>query len=188
MTKTIYASALLVDNKIKFWRVSGNKKSCVGDFDWDFHYVGEEVAECMNNPLCRVEFTEFAESDSVTSEDIFKRLAPEWFGQWPLIEGYQGVSPYLGGGEWPGVRVKPVTNFEKWKAEIAKMTPKAQPKRLTMKMLGFAQCAPRSATAMLLPEIARGYFSLGQKRSQRHDETRNTRSRHKMRVRGAGAA
>lgn len=55
MSDKFWASVLLHDNKIKFWKVSSNKKSCVEDFYKDFHYSGEDMMDFIDDHKCKVE-------------------------------------------------------------------------------------------------------------------------------------
>lgn len=91
--KTIYASALLVDNKIKFWKISGHPKRTVGDFYKAFYYSGENMSNFIDKDNVTVEVTEFVETDD-NSNEIFNVLAPKWFSQWEMIENYKGSSPF----------------------------------------------------------------------------------------------
>lgn len=94
MSKTIYASALLVDNKIKFWKVSPNKKSTVYDFYKCFYYADEDMRKYIDNPAVRVEVKAFEATDDESNDYIFRLLAPQWFKQWELIDKYVGQPPY----------------------------------------------------------------------------------------------
>lgn len=91
--KQFYASALLYDGKLKFWKISPNKRTSAYDFYKDFMYAGEDMRRYADDPLCTVETKSFEETDAVSNSDIFDRLAPEWFGQWELVENYKGQTP-----------------------------------------------------------------------------------------------
>lgn len=101
MNNKFWASALLYDGKLKFWRISPNKKSCPEDFYKDFYYANEKMTDFIDTSLCKVENKLFEINETITHEMIFEQLAPEWFRQWKLIENYKGSKPYL---DWPTTR------------------------------------------------------------------------------------
>lgn len=82
----VYASALLLDGKIEGWKTGNPPKKEPGEFraywkrdrmnDYTVEYVGFEV----NNDR--------------EHDDAFRKLAPEWFRQWPLAEDLHGSPPY----------------------------------------------------------------------------------------------
>ncbi len=97
MNKIFYASALLHNEKIKFWKISPNKRSSVEDFSKDFIFAGESLQEFIGKGNFKVVYTQFIESEITTNDDIFNKLAPDWFSQWKLIEGYKGNLPFIQG-------------------------------------------------------------------------------------------
>lgn len=91
----IWASVLLVDDKIKHWGVLSHKKSCVKDFYKDFMYAGDSMKDYINSPNCRVENNCFERTNEVSKRMIFEKLAPQWFSQWELSESYaRSKKPY----------------------------------------------------------------------------------------------
>lgn len=94
MNKIFYASVLLHNEKIKFWKVSPNKRSRVEDYYKDFLFCGESLQEFIAHGNFKVEYTQFIESEEMTNDDIFNELAPNWFRRWDLVEGYKGLVPY----------------------------------------------------------------------------------------------
>lgn len=91
--KKIYASALLVDNKIMFWKISGNPKREVWDFNKEFYYADENPQDYIDKGNVRVAITEFVETED-NNHEIFCVLAPKWFSQFELHENYKGSSPF----------------------------------------------------------------------------------------------
>ena len=92
--KIWWASVLLHDNKIKFWHVSPYRYVSVDDYYKDFMCNGETRNSAVDNPRYSVETTAFIEREEITRDLIFDILAPRWFNQWKLVEGYKGSRPY----------------------------------------------------------------------------------------------
>lgn len=92
--KTIYASVLIVDGKLKFWRISGSPKTEIYEWNKDFAYSGESFRDYENAKNVESCVTTFIANDWDENEHIFTVIAPKWFSQWPLIDGYKGSKPY----------------------------------------------------------------------------------------------
>ncbi len=92
---TIWASALLVDNKIKFWKVSPHSKKMIYDFYKEFIYSGESIKPYLENKLVRVENMSWEiKDDGSNRHEIFSILVPKWFSQWNMVENYKGRTPW----------------------------------------------------------------------------------------------
>lgn len=92
--KVFYASALLVDNKIMFWRISPNKKTNPYDFYKDFYFAGIKMDNFIKAHKCRCAFKAFIQSEKTTNSKIFNELAPKWFKKWEISEFARGSLPY----------------------------------------------------------------------------------------------
>jgi len=91
----LYASVLLVDDKILFWRVNvRGAKRRVDEFNKDFMYSGRDISDYIDKPNVRVKW------------DLLEtRKIDEWFKQWELVEGYEGQIPYHVGNDWIKKRI-----------------------------------------------------------------------------------
>lgn len=100
MTKTIYVSILLKDNKIMSYRISPNKKTKPTDFYKDFYYTeydlfSEEIdrdftVECIG--------IQFEDNGSKKSNDInnyiFEEVATTFMKFWEIHPDHFGAVPY----------------------------------------------------------------------------------------------
>jgi len=89
----IWVSVLLVDDKVKFWRISPNRKSAVGDFYKDFYYSGESMDDYIHNSNCRVENTYFIETEDRSANTIHNEVAPIWINMFGFADNYKGQKP-----------------------------------------------------------------------------------------------
>ena len=85
--KMLHASVLLLDGKIEQWKVSGNKKDHPYDFKNPF-WKRERIEEYT------VENKEWVVESDKENQDVFSKLAPEWFQQWEHAEDYKGWHAY----------------------------------------------------------------------------------------------
>jgi hypothetical protein len=92
--KTFYASALLVDNKIMFWKVSQNLKSTPYDFYRHFYYANINMKKFVSEHNCEVRWLKMEENEQTTNAMIFDEIAPNWFKQWGISEFSKGNKPY----------------------------------------------------------------------------------------------
>lgn len=82
----VYASVLLLDGKIENWKVSGNSKKMPGD--WSSFWKLDRLNDY------KVQFTEFVVNNAKEHNEVFEKLAPKWFGQWPIADDFVGSRPY----------------------------------------------------------------------------------------------
>lgn len=90
----IYASALLVDNKIKFWRVGESQKTSIADFYKDYYYTKSSMTDDLNKPNVRVVNKIFSVKNDRERNRVFMELAPNWFANYELTRNYKGSLPY----------------------------------------------------------------------------------------------
>ncbi len=83
---SVFASALLLDNKIEQWQV--------GQKYWEspFEISAFEQKKRFND--YKTEFKEFVVNTPEEHDQVFRELAPEWFRQWELVKNYWGYRPY----------------------------------------------------------------------------------------------
>lgn len=83
---SVYASVLLLDNKIESWKVVNYPKKHPGDFKaywkWDR----------LNDYVCK--FKEFVCHNEEEHQLAFTKWASEYFSQWELADDYCGGRPY----------------------------------------------------------------------------------------------
>ena len=85
--RTIYASVLLLDNKIELWKVSGNEKRHPLDFSnpyWKRNRLEEYT----------IQTTSWEAKDASENHEVFQVKATEWFQQWEHAEDYKGWKAY----------------------------------------------------------------------------------------------
>jgi len=91
---TIYASALLVDEQIKFWNVTDKEKKELHDWKKDFILSGEDIVSFSARENYRIETKEFTAPNREWLDNIFTDMAPDWFNNWLMVENYKGIKPY----------------------------------------------------------------------------------------------
>lgn len=92
--KKIYASALLQDGKLKFWKVSDRAKKDIHDWYKEFYYAQEKLVEFKEKANWKIEIKEFEQLTDEDNKHIFDVLSVEWFKQFKLVEPYKGKPPY----------------------------------------------------------------------------------------------
>lgn len=97
--ESFYATALLSDGKILFWRINPSPKN-IYDFYKDFYYAGINQDEYFENHKITTETMGF---EYVDSDDelgikknrlVFKFMAKAFFKLFPISEDAKGESPY----------------------------------------------------------------------------------------------
>jgi hypothetical protein len=82
----LYASVLLLDNKIENWKVVNYPKKTPEEFK------GYWKMDRLNDYTCQ--WKRFVVNNSKEHNEVFIKLAPEWFKKWELAGDYRGYSPY----------------------------------------------------------------------------------------------
>lgn len=94
--KVIYISALLKDNMIVAYRISGNLKEFPHDYYKDFYYADVEMSENVDKEYkvkyMSVEFDEDTESNF--NNYIFEKVAKEFYKQWKIHPNHFGQPAY----------------------------------------------------------------------------------------------
>lgn len=93
--KSVWANALLSDNKILFWYIGNECKSKL-DFYKDFYYAGIQYSEYEKEhklKLVKKEFT-YKNGDSQKNNYIFDVLAPDYFKNFEISPDNKGQPPY----------------------------------------------------------------------------------------------
>ncbi|XEC97028.1 hypothetical protein AB6A23_11085 [Paenibacillus tarimensis] len=82
----LYASVLLLDGKIESWKVVNYPKEAPSDFKayWKLDRLKDYTAETKSWTVNNLE----------EHNDVFQRLAPEWFTQWRHADDYRGWHAY----------------------------------------------------------------------------------------------
>jgi hypothetical protein len=82
----VYASVLLLDNKIENWKVGGHPKRDPGEFSgfWKRDRLSDYSSE----------YTEFIVNNEDEHRKAFEELAPEWFKQWEHANDYRLAKAY----------------------------------------------------------------------------------------------
>jgi hypothetical protein len=82
----VYASVLLLDDKIENWKIGGHKKDNPMEWTnfWKMDRINDYTAECKG----------FEVNTPEEHEAVFIELAHEWFKQWPLADDYRLMKPY----------------------------------------------------------------------------------------------
>ena len=93
--RTVYANALLSDEKILFW-YTGDKCDGWSDFYKDFYYAGINAIEYSQAHTLRVASMGFIDdtADWDYNHLIFEVLAKEFYRQFPISEDSKGAKPY----------------------------------------------------------------------------------------------
>ena len=89
-----YASVLLVDNKIVFWKVSPNAKTENEDWYKQFYYANLDLVDLLNNHEVKTEFIMLGYDNDKYNSLVFEVLAKEFFKQWEISEIICGADPY----------------------------------------------------------------------------------------------
>lgn len=94
--KTIYANALLSDEKILFWYTGQSPCLDWREFYKDFYYAGIKATEYEKQHTLRVATMGF--EDNTENEDynslIFDVLAKDFYRQFEISEDSKGEKPY----------------------------------------------------------------------------------------------
>jgi hypothetical protein len=83
----VYASVLLLDNKILNWKV--------GETYWEsplFVYTSLDMWFDVDDLEAR--YTSWTVHTPEEHNRVFQELAPEWFKQWEIHEKFKGFKPY----------------------------------------------------------------------------------------------
>jgi len=80
----LYASVIIKNNKIKVWKVGDRKLS--------EKYLVDDLIE--QHPEYGYHEKKWLVNDSNEHQDVFEKLAPEWFLQWPHADDYVGFPAY----------------------------------------------------------------------------------------------
>lgn len=94
--KNIYISALLKDNMIMAYCISGNLKQYPHDYYKDFYYADIEMCENVDKEYC-VRYMSIEIDDDIESKFnnyIFEVFAKEFYKQWKIHPNHFGVSAY----------------------------------------------------------------------------------------------
>ena len=81
----LYASAVLIDNKIYAWKVGTTK--------WETWGHATMVIPPPVGPI-KLIINEFCYDNFKEYNRIFEVLASEWFSQWGIHEQFRGFKPY----------------------------------------------------------------------------------------------
>ena len=113
--KTIYANALLSDEKILFWYTGQSPCLDWREFYKDFYYAGIDATEYEKQHTLRIARMGF--EDNTENEDynqvIFDVLAKEFYRQFAISEDSKGEKPYQ-----PTADVVPKSEVERLEKEI----------------------------------------------------------------------
>jgi hypothetical protein len=89
----LYASVLLLDNKIENWKVSDRPKEVLGfTHCWNWDRLNDYTGDIK----------EFEVNNGEEHEKVFTTLAPEWFKQWEHADDYKGFRAYWGVATFKG--------------------------------------------------------------------------------------
>ncbi len=114
--KTIYANALLSDEKILFWYTGQSPCLDWREFYKDFYYAGINATEYEKQHTLRIARMGF--EDNTENEDynrlIFDILAKDFYRQFAISEDSKGEKPYQ-----PTADVVPKSEVEELRAVIA---------------------------------------------------------------------
>ena len=95
--KTIYANALLSDDKILFWYTGSSPCLDWREFYKDFYYAGINATEYEKQHTLRIARMGF--EDNTENEDynslIFDVLAKDFYRQFDISEDSKGEKPYF---------------------------------------------------------------------------------------------
>jgi hypothetical protein len=83
----VYASALLLNNKIYNWKIGQRYWKNPFDMTWHFPLPN-------NMDDFTVKTNKWMVNTPQEHEEVFQKHAREWFKQWNVHEGYIGSSPY----------------------------------------------------------------------------------------------
>lgn len=92
----IYATALLSDGEILFWKIGQSPKS-VHDFYKDFYYSGINQTKYFETHVMEVKvmcFEFIDEEDSDINNFTFRVLAKKFFERWDVSKDSKGDNPY----------------------------------------------------------------------------------------------
>jgi hypothetical protein len=82
---SLFASVLLLDNKIENWKVVNYpKKTLSFTHYWNLDRLNDYVS--FNK--------EWIVNNDKEHNQVFEELAPEWFKQWELADNYMWAKPY----------------------------------------------------------------------------------------------
>jgi len=76
---SVFASVILVDNKIMLWKV--------GEYTLHSGYR-------IDLSKCSYEEKEFVVNNDDEHNDVFEKLSKDWFRQWKMHEKHQGGTPF----------------------------------------------------------------------------------------------
>ena len=97
MIKKLYASVLLSDNEILFWRINNSPKE-VEDFYKDFYYSAIDKQELEKTHTLTAQHIgfEFEEDENNTNVHnyVFSNLAKEYFKLWKISKDSRGTRAY----------------------------------------------------------------------------------------------
>lgn len=93
MRKELYISALLKDNMIISYRISGNLKATPQDYYKDFIYADEEITDDYEVKYMTVEFNE-DDIDNEFNDYIFNEVARKFYKHWKIHPEHWGDSAY----------------------------------------------------------------------------------------------
>ena len=94
--KSIYISALLKDNMIIAYRISGNLKQYPHDYYKDFYYADVEMPNNVDEEY-KVKYMEIIVDDDIDNNFnnwIFDGFAQEFYKQWKIHPNHFGKPPY----------------------------------------------------------------------------------------------
>lgn len=84
--QTIYAYAILLDNKIENWSVSFNNRNSVYEFSG--YWKGERLKDYKMQKKCWI----CKNAEECTK--VFEVLAPRWFKSWKHADDYRLAKAY----------------------------------------------------------------------------------------------
>ena len=96
MRRNIYISAVLKDNMIVAYRISGNLKKSPSDYYKDFYYAGVKMSQNVDEEY-QVEYMSVEVNEDISSElnnYIFNTLARKFYKQWKIHPKHFGQSAY----------------------------------------------------------------------------------------------
>lgn len=84
----IYASVLLLDNKIYNYKIGARYWETIFDMTWRFPIHSIDTSKLT------VKHEKFEVHNDKEHEEVFNILAREWFRKWEIHKDYKGSKPY----------------------------------------------------------------------------------------------
>ena len=83
--KVFWISVLLCDDKIMFWKISDNAKTCNEDWYKQFYYEDIDLREFFEHHDIRTEYIAVGYDNDNFNELVFDKIAKCFFSQWGTI-------------------------------------------------------------------------------------------------------